>query len=109
MSNIGLLTSNARPEYARAAETAHQAPAGTIVVFSYRPHWFTPDAHIEQGGQVTIFEEEVEGWLRSVRKADILEAKYHDGKIIIALSLVGEEYRHEFERAPSDGKAVFTF
>lgn len=112
--SVGLLTSNARPEYARAASLVENAPVGAVIVFSYRPQWFTPDAILVPGEEVVVFKtsDGQSGLVCPIRTVRILDIRFEDGKLFIPI-IITESDNHKriagLLPAPDNGKAVFTY
>lgn len=112
--NVGLLTSDARPEYARAAKLVEWYPPGSVIVFSYRPQWFTPDAILVPGEEAVVFKT-VKGHrdkIKPIRTVRILDVRIEDGKLIIPIVVTDSDKHKQIIGvfpAPDNGKAVFTY
>ena len=87
-----LLTSNYRPEYRRAGILAHEAKAGTVMVFSYQPRHIAPDVSLCVGDEVSICMQVVDAPddIYQVQTANIIGLTYDKDRLFITLKMLSE-------------------
>lgn len=110
MQTIGLISSNFRPEYQRAAKIASDAESGSLMVFSYQPQYVATDLALNVNTSVVVYGQQDGERFCPNRCATIVSVDVYKGRIFITLKLDdrGVESLNVIGRNDlTEGKVVF--